>query len=385
MRQTVTPGDPALGSAAVDADLQEAARVYFPDLTDLQAVTGHPSLARVETPSGISRVRRWPEATPRRDVVFSHDVVHRAREAGLSIAPEMVTPQSDSQPVLHLGGRLYDAQRWLPGVSAPRSAVAWPDPEVSLDLPTALAPQVFAAVLSGTARLHEATRVMASDRDAPAAPLALLPGAVREAHGRHVRSLRARARREPAVQRWLATSERLLAAAEPIVATASWEQELLSSPLHLGLWPSHVLFDADRLSGLLGWERVAVGSPMLDVAQAILRLQGWSDEAVETALASYSQMRELAPNERRLLPAVAALDAIATTGRLLEQSFARPDIGRPPAAVRAAIDLMLGSMTALERDLVELETAGKSRRTPWRRTARPISRACGGKPYVRRG
>jgi aminoglycoside phosphotransferase (APT) family kinase protein len=221
-------------------------------------------------------------------------------------------------------------------------------------------------------------------RDAPAAPLEMLPGAVRQAQARQLQTLRPRARREPALQRWLATSERLIAAAEPLVTAANEEQELPQSALHLGLWPGHVLFERETLSGLLGWERVAVGSPLLDIAQAILRLQGWNDEAVEMALASYGDIRLLSPSERRLLPAVAALDAVASTGRLLEQAFSRADAGRPPTAVRAAIDHMLGSLTSLERNLSSLETVGKSRRTPWRRSARPAHRADGGKPRVRR-
>jgi len=60
-----------------------------------------------------------------------------------------------------------------------------------------------------------------------------LPGAVRQAHGRHLGALRARARREPAIQRWLAIGERLMAAAEPIVVTASEDPGLSTCVLHL--------------------------------------------------------------------------------------------------------------------------------------------------------
>ena len=49
-----------------------------------------------------------------------------------------------------------------------------------------------------------------------------------------------------------------------------------------------------RSPGLLGWERVAAGSPLLDIAQATLRLQGWSDEAVEVALAPTPRRAALA-------------------------------------------------------------------------------------------
>jgi aminoglycoside phosphotransferase (APT) family kinase protein len=212
----------------------------------------------------------------------------------------------------------------------------------------------------------------------------MLPGAVRQAHGRHLAALRARARREPAVQRWLATGERLMAAAEPIVLSMPEDHAPPASVLHLGLWPAHVLLESEVLTGLLGWERVATGSPLLDIAQATLRLQGWSDESVEVALGAYGEARPLSPEERRLLPAVAALDAVATTGRLLEQTYAVDETARPPTAVRAAIDMMLRSMTALDRSLIVQATVGKSKRTPWRRGPRPTPVREGGKSRARR-
>ena len=249
-----------------------------------------------------------------------------------------------------------------------------------------LTPAAFSAVIAAAARLHDATTIIAARPGIPTAPVSMLPGAVRQAHTRHLAALRARARREPAVQRWLATGERLMAAAEPIVLATSEDLGLPASVLHLGLWPAHVLLEGGALTGLLGWERVAAGSTLLDIAQATLRLQGWSDESVEVVLGAYGEARPLSPEERRLLPAVAALDAVATTGRLLEQTYAVGETARPPTALRAAIDMMLRSMTALERSLTVQATVGKSKRTPWRRGPRPTPKRVqeGGKTRARR-
>jgi aminoglycoside phosphotransferase (APT) family kinase protein len=212
----------------------------------------------------------------------------------------------------------------------------------------------------------------------------MLPGAVRQGHERHLNALRTRARREPSIQRWLATGERLLASAEPIVREATQATQFPTSMLHLGLWPAHVLIAGDSVVGLLGWERAAAGSPLLDLAQAILRLQGWSDEAVEAAAGAYADVRLFSPDERRLLPAVAALDAVATTGRLLEQTYAVAETARPPTALRAGIDTMLGSLSALERSLKAQSAVGKSKRTPWRRGPRLRPGQAGGKSHERR-
>ena len=341
-------------------------------MTAADAIAGHPDLVKITTPSGMGRVRRWPAGVVAGDIAFSHEVMATAREAGGTPVPRLVAlPTAPGEPSLRVGNRHFDGQEWLPGASPPRSEAAWPNPEHRIDIPVVLAPAAFSAVIADSARLHDATTAIATRPGIPTAPLSMLPGAVRQAHGRHLAALRARARREPAIQRWLATGERLMAAAEPIVVAMPEDLDLPSSVLHLGLWPAHVLLEGDSLTGLLGWERVAAGSPLLDIAQATLRLQGWSDEAVEVALGAYAEARALSPEERRLLPAIAALDAVAATGRLLEQTYAVDETARPPTALRAAIDMMLRSMTALDRSLIAQSNVGKSKRTPWRRGPRP--------------
>jgi aminoglycoside phosphotransferase (APT) family kinase protein len=370
---------------AVSDDLLQAARVFFPDYTAAEAIPGHPDVVKITTPTSMGRVRRWPSGVLETDIAFSHEVLAAARDAGLSSVPRLVSsPTAPDEPSQRIGGRRFDAQEWLPGAPPPRSEAAWPNPEDRIDIPVVLSPAAFSAVIAAAARLHDATTTIAARQDIPTALLSMLPGAVRQAHGRHLAALRARARREPAVQRWLATGERLMAAAVPIVLATPEDPGLPASVVHLGLWPAHVLLESDALTGLLGWERVAAGSPLLDIAQATLRLQGWSDESVEVALGAYGEARSLSPEERRLLPAVAALDAVATTGRLLEQTYAVDETARPPTAVRAAIDMMLRSMTALDRGLVAQATVGK--RTPWRRASRPTPTRVheGGKSRARR-
>jgi aminoglycoside phosphotransferase (APT) family kinase protein len=367
----------------LSSDVREAARTIFPDLTEVVAVPEHPEVARVSASTGLWRVRRWPAGTPESDVTFSHEVMRLARGAGLATVPELAAPPADAAATpLRINGRLYDAQRWMPGTAPANAESAWPNADARIDMPVVLPAAVFSALISTLARLHEATTALAATRGIPTAPLHLLPGAVRQAQERQLGTLRAKARHEPSIQRWIATGERLLNGAEPIIDAASETGTMPTSVLHLGLWPAHVLIDNGELSGLLGWERVAAGSPLLDLAQAILRLQGWSDEAVELALGDYGDIRELAPDERRLLPAVAALDAVATTGRLLEQTFASPSPARPPTALRAAIDRLLRSMAALDRSLNA--PTDKSRRRVWnRQMPRPGGRPQGGKPRGR--
>ena len=383
MNQTPTVNHADL--ATIPDDLQTAARSFFPRATAIAGVADHPNLARVSTPSGIWRVRRWPEGTPLSDVNFSHQVMRVAREAGLTVVPALIAAAdgSDSATV-SLGGHIYDAQRWLSGNPVSPAEIAWPTPNARIEIPATLPQPVFAQVMQAIARLHETTASLAQTRGIPSAPLSMLPGIVRQAHARQLAALRPRARFEPVIQRWLATSERIMAHAEPVIQAVSNDgREGAESVLHLNLWPAHVLIEHSALAGLLGWERVAAGAPLLDLAQATLRLQGWSGESVEEALGAYGQVRDMTPEERRLLPAVAALDAVATTGRLLEQTYLAQETARPPSELRAAIEMMLRSMGALDRNLDP--SSEKSRRRVWNREMpRPGARAKGGPARERR-
>jgi Ser/Thr protein kinase RdoA (MazF antagonist) len=368
MQETSSPS----AAQSVSDDLLQAAQAFFPNLSASEAIAGHPDIIKITMPTGTGRVRRWPPGALAADIAFSREVMATASDAELTAVPRLVTPPTaPDEPALRIGNRHFDAQMWSPGTTPPRSEAAWPNLEDRIDIPVVLTPAAFSEVITAAARLHDATTAIAARPGTPTAPLSMLPGAVRQAHGRHLGALRARARREPAIQRWLATGERLMAAAEPIMLAAQEDLALPANVLHLGFWPAHVLLEGDSLTGLLGWERVAAGSPLLDIAQATLRLQGWSDDAVEVALGAYADSRPLSPEERRLLPAVAALDAVATTGRLLEQTYGVAETARPPTALRAAIDMMLRSMTALDRSLIVQSAVGKSKRTPWRRDPRP--------------
>lgn len=384
MSQISTMHEPE--SSPLSADVNAAALAFLPDATEIAAVRGHPRLARVSAPSGIWRVRQWPQGTAASDIIAVHEVMEAAKSAGLPLVPALLAPDGAPEgTILRQGPRFFDAQRWLPGEPPARAESWWPEPDGRIDLPVALPLATFDETIEFLAQLHEGTIDRISAPDIPTAPLQHLPGAVRQAQARHLGALRPRSRFEPSIQRWLATGERLLAMAEPLVLEAAVAREASRRILHLGLWPAHLLIDDSTMSGVLGWERAAIGDPLLDVAQAILRLQGWSDESAERALGTYSDIRRLNPEDRRLLPAIAAIDAVATTGRLLELTYAAGTSARPPSALRNGIDMMLRSMTALDRNLNA--PSDKSRRRTWVRKGPPpgaSARPQGGRPRARR-
>ena len=368
-------------SSSTESAMEQAVRAFLPEASAISAVPGHPDIVRVTAPDGEWRVRRWPQETPDSDVTFSHEVLEIARHAAPALVPTLrLTAHDTPADAVRIDGQLYDAQQWLPGTPAAGAEIAWPADTDRIDVPVAIPHEAFTQVITTLGKLHAASEGLATTKGAPSAALGLLPGAVQAAQRRQVSALRSRARFEPAIQRWLATGERLLSTATPLIEQATEQGRLSTAVLHLGMWPAHVLLEGEHVSGLLGWERAAVGSPLLDLAQATLRLRGWTDDAVETTVGYYSDIRDLTPEERRLFPAVAALDVVATTGRLLEQTFITSSDERPPLPLRAAVEMMIRSMNAVERSL--LGPIERKKRV-WDYN-RPSQRPRGGPPRDRR-
>nr|MBA3413833.1 hypothetical protein [Chloroflexia bacterium] len=75
---------------------------------------------------------------------------------------------------------------------------------------------------------------------------------------------------------------------------------------------------------------------------------------------------------RRLLPAVAGLDLVATSGRLLAAAYAAgPDTPAPPSALRQAAGRLVEGLENAAASLTQAEAKrGTTRRArPWRRPA----------------
>ncbi len=348
------PPAPASPPLVVSKDLDEAGRAFFPDAVRIDPVAGRDHLARVETPAGAWRVRRWPVGTPDTRIAFVHDTLTCLGDAGVAVTPAVAGLASPAAgQILILGERRYDAQTWLPGQPAGRSLV---NPELSddaVDLPAVLTEVTFIALIEAVARAHAATEDLARQPEVPAVPFPGLSVAVRQAWSAQRARLLPLAPKTPLIQRWLATGERAIPVALAALDRAAPAESVSPVVLHLGLWPAHVLLDADGgapgdLVGLIGWEGAAAGSPLIDLAHVVARCRGWSAANAEVALAAYAAVRPLDPSERRLLPAVAALALVAATGRLLDLLHAHRGADAPPpsTALRNAAASFVTSLEA---------------------------------------
>lgn len=340
------------------ADLMSAAHVFLPGLTGAHPLAKRDSLLRVEHPGGTAVVQRLPEGMTPERAALSPAVL--AALDGVVPAPAPLAAP-DGAVIVTIGDGRFVARTFLPGEPVAKSAVAYPDPDRWLDLPAILPDAGFAQALAALARVHEATAGARGLPTLPAAPLDGLAGAVRHAWMSARDRLRPVTHMTPHAQRWIAAGERALPAAAASLAVAGLETLAPSALVHQNVWPGHFLLDGDVLTGILGWDRVAYGTPLLDIAQAAVRLRGWSAATAEETVAAYGAVRTLGPEERRALPALAAFDLVAITGNLLVAAYAPPPgTPAPPSALKFAASRMVESLENVAGALAALESPRSS-------------------------
>jgi hypothetical protein len=355
---------------AVGTELTDAARRFFPSATSIEPAAGRAHLARVEAPSGVWAVRRWPAGTPRARLDFVHALLKESRGAGIGFVPE-VTPQPDDGTVVAIGGSFYDAESWLPGRAPTRGSDVVDDRGLGINRPASLPATTMTAAVRAIASWHGATQEMAGRKDVPQAPLDAVLHAVQSTWEEQRRRLRPLAPRTPHIQRWLRSGEVVLAGAVDSLTAVEF---LRGRPLvvgHLNLWPAHLLVSRveghDEISALIDFADAAASSPLVDLAQLIAHFSGWTGAAAEEAIGAYADVRPLAPEERRSLPAVAGLDLVVETGRLLTLGYASPAIARSGVAepVRSGAALLLQSLEAVTPAVQRGDRPEPSRARKW--------------------
>jgi Ser/Thr protein kinase RdoA (MazF antagonist) len=352
-------------TTADQQDLSTAAAKFFPEITSVEMAAGSRSLAKVETPDGTFALRRWPQKTTRERVQYVQAVLAALNE--FPFAPTLVRA-GDGETVLKFKQHLFDAYTWLEGkpLRRPESSDRLSQP---VSLPRNAGASTIEELTGAIAHMHTATKTLAGKRGGPVLPPDGLVTGAKSVWMQQRTRLRPIAHLTPNVQRWLRTGERALPLTEKVISTLSTEAEMEPVITHANLWPDHVLVQREagqeRVAGIVDFKEVVASTPLLDLAQIATHFNGWSDDSAEQVIGAYGNNASLTPAERRVLPAIATLDLIASTGRILIALHV--ELGSPNAteSMRDAADSMLRSLEAATITLERLEGVNQPGPRKW--------------------
>lgn len=314
-------------------------------------------LVHVTGPSGDLVLRQWPEGTTPAHLGFLASVLEAVQNEVGDIVPTIdPVPSDPDRRFVTVKDRTYTRSIYLPGLALGRyGGFQTPDGSpIDIPLPeSARAHATIADVTRLVAHAHEATGEIAAQQDAPAYTLAMFLEEVRKDWFARRKVLGDRAAEQRDIRRWLRCGNRIIPTASDLVRNEPALMHERSVVNHNSLWPVNVLVegrDADRrVTGLVGWSHAAAGSPVLDIAALTVHMQGWSAALTEGIIDAYLGTRRLLPEQRRLIPAVAALDLVVRVGELLHFAYLDERMIDHPAtpALRSGMKTLLNSLETL--------------------------------------
>lgn len=350
-------------------------------------------LAHVSGPAGEIVLRQWPEGTTPERI----DFLARALDAARDAAGEVVqtfdpVPGNPEHRSVAVKDRLYTRSPYREGFPLGRYG-GFRTPEgrsIDIPLPESAKAHVLIADLARIVALgHGATREIAQEKKAPVRTVASFLNDVRKTWFEQRKVLGDRAAEQRDIRRWLRCGNRIIPTASDLVRNEPVIMTERSVVNHGDLWPVNVLVtgrdEQRKITGLIGWSRASAGSPVLDIAALTVHMQGWSAALTEAVIDSYASTGHLRPEERRLIPAIAALDLVAHLAELLTLAYLDDRmIGHQAApALRSGMKTLLNSLETLTGILApDIEQTGRlARRGDWRPTpggGRPHRPAGGG-------
>jgi Ser/Thr protein kinase RdoA (MazF antagonist) len=273
-------------------------------------------------------LRQWPEGTSPAQVDAIAQVL-AVMHAGAGDVIPVIRPHAtdDRAMATTVKGRQYSAITWLQGrplgrfggyVDADGNPITLPLPESSH------ADEVIVQVAAAIARAHAASEDVRR-ADLPVYTIATLMERVRKYWFEQRKVLGDKAADERDIRRWLRCGNRIIPTTSDLIRNEPAQLTDTSVVIHTDLWPENILITGQgterQLTGIVGWRHMSSGSPVLDLAQLTVYMQGWSAALTESIIESYATNRHLRPDQRRLVPAVASLMMVETVGKLLTLNY----------------------------------------------------------------
>ena len=249
-------------------------------------------LWRIDGSAGSFCLRAWPPHENWSRLLFRHRLMALARQSGFLFVPTVFLTLDGASAVEH-GGRFWELTEWLPGRADyhehPTSArleaaciavgqlhTVWRNrPSSATGCPAVLRRLTFIDEWHGLLRSgwHPLTVAAANDPLRPIIERAwrVLPSAVERVPQR--------------LQRWLGAQPRL--------------QPCLGDP-----WHDHLLFDGDRLTGLIDYGAVKVDHVAVDLSRMLGSLVGNDADGWRVGLQAYRRFAPLSEEEEDLAHAL---------------------------------------------------------------------------------
>lgn len=314
-------------------------------------------LVHVTGPAGDIVLRQWPEGTKPAHVEYLAKALEAIHARTGDVVPTIDhVPDSPDTRFVTVKDRLYTRSPYIGGFPLGRyGGYRAPDGRtINIPLPeSAKAHATIAEVAGLVAEAHEATQAVAADRDAPARTLQAFLDDSRKAWFEQRKILGDRAAEQRDIRRWLRCGNRIIPTASDLMRNEAALMKDRSVVNHNDLWPVNVLVEGRdenrKVTGIVGWSHAAAGSPVMDIAALTIHMQGWSAALTEGVIDAYSHVRRLLPEERRLIPAVAALDLVAICADLLTLAYLDDSMINHPAqpSLRSGMKTLLNSLETL--------------------------------------
>jgi Ser/Thr protein kinase RdoA (MazF antagonist) len=254
---------------------------------------------RLETPRGSLCLRKWPLEHPGPiQLRYIHGVLAAVAKAGFTLCPVPVTTTAGDSFVSH-DGHFWEIAPWMPG-----------EPAVLKGLDDARTRACIDAALTALAQFHRAVAQNATDdlrQDRPTGILKRLAQlSALQARGLKELSRQIGIRREiwPELADRSANLLHAFRAASPAVMESllqAAQLEVEIRPCSRDIHRDHVLFEGNRVSGLIDFGAMQPDNPACDVARLLGSMAGDRIDFWEVGLAAFQGVQPLSEAERRLV------------------------------------------------------------------------------------
>lgn len=283
-------------------------------------------LWKVTTEQAVLCLRRWPAEHPSpRRLAWIHAVLQRAERAGFTRAPVPIWPTGQRQSFVDAESGRWQLEPWMPGAA---------------DYHESPRPARLAAALETLAEFHRAVAGPVQRGLAPG--IAARSEQLRDLQPSLLSRLQAAARTDPSSELSALLTRYTTAAARCTAAAETALQATLRVPFRLqpcirDIWSEHVLFEGNRVSGIVDFGAMRIETVATDIARLLGSLAGNDSARWSAGLAAYEKVRPLEPVERAAAGAIDAANRVLSPASWFRWLLLEKRQFEDPLAARARL------------------------------------------------